>query len=74
MVDGVTGYLVSRDQPREALVAKLAAHTAALLDDAALRARMGAAGISRVREQFTMERAAMRTIRLYERCLAARSW
>ena len=72
MVDGETGYVVTRDQERGALAAALAERAAALLDDPDLRARMGAAGARRVREQFTVEQTAARTLRAYERCLAAR--
>ncbi|MBN1629949.1 MAG: glycosyltransferase family 4 protein [Thermoleophilia bacterium] len=72
VVDGETGYVVTRDQERGALVAALAERAAALLDDPALRARMGAAGARRVREHFTIEQTAARTLRAYERCLAAR--
>jgi L-malate glycosyltransferase len=72
VVDGVTGYVVSRDQERGALAAALAERVAVLLDDPALRARMGAAGAARVRAEFTVERAAEQTLRAYERCLAAR--
>jgi glycosyltransferase involved in cell wall biosynthesis len=73
VVDGETGYVVTRDQERAALAAALAERAAALLADPELRARMGAAGARRVREQFTVEQTAARTLRIYERCLAARS-
>ncbi len=72
VVDGETGYVVTSDQERGALAAALAERAAALLDDPALRARMGAAGARRVREHFTIEQTAARTLRAYERCLAAR--
>ena len=51
MVDGETGFVVTRDQERGALAAALAERAAALLDDPALRARMGAAGARRVRDR-----------------------
>ncbi len=72
VVDGETGFVVARDRERGALAAALAERAATLLDDPALRARMGAAGALRVRAEFTVERTAALTIRAYERCLAAR--
>lgn len=72
VVDGETGYIVSREQERGALAAALAERAAALLDDPGLRARMGQAGARRVRREFTIERTAAQTLRAYERCLAAR--
>jgi len=72
VVDGETGSVVARDQERGALAAALAERAAALLDDPALRARMGAAGARRVRDHFTVEQTAARTLHAYERCLAAR--
>jgi glycosyltransferase involved in cell wall biosynthesis len=72
VVDGETGYVVTCDQERGALAATLAERAAALLDDPALRALMGAAGARRVHTEFTVERTAAQTIRAYERCLAAR--
>lgn len=72
VVDGETGYVVGRDLERGALAASLAERAAALLDDPALRARMGAAGAQRVRARFTVDETAAQTLRAYERCLAAR--
>jgi len=72
VVEGKTGYVVSRNQDRGALAAALARRVAGLLDDPALRARLGAAGAERVRALFTVEETAARTLRAYERCLAAR--
>jgi glycosyltransferase involved in cell wall biosynthesis len=72
VVDGETGYVVTRDQERGALAAALAERVVALLDGSALRARMGAAGARRVRDQFRVEQTAARTLRAYERCLVAR--
>jgi glycosyltransferase involved in cell wall biosynthesis len=60
--DGVTGILVSpRDHPAmaEALVR--------LLKDEALRARMGAAGLSLVNARFSAERMVAETLVVYER-------
>jgi glycosyltransferase involved in cell wall biosynthesis len=74
VVDGVTGYVVTRDLERGALAAALAERAAALLDDPALRARMGAAGAQRVRDHFMVEQTAAQTLRAYERCLVARGW
>jgi glycosyltransferase involved in cell wall biosynthesis len=72
VVDGETGYVVRRDQERGALAAALAERATTLLDDPALRARMGAAGALRVRAHFAVDETAARTVRAYERCLAAR--
>jgi glycosyltransferase involved in cell wall biosynthesis len=72
VVDGVTGFVVTRDLERGALAATLAERAAALLDDPALRARMGGAGARRVRDHFMVERTAAQTLRAYERCLVAR--
>jgi glycosyltransferase involved in cell wall biosynthesis len=72
VVDGKTGYVVARGPSRGALAAALAERAAILLDDPTLRARMGAAGAQRVRAEFTIAETAARTIRVYERCLAAR--
>ena len=63
VVDGETGYVVTHDLERGALAAALAERAAALLVDPELRARMGAAGARRVREQFTVEQTAARTLR-----------
>lgn len=70
--DGVTGFVVRRDQERGALAAALAERAAALLSDPALRARMGAAGAARVKRLFLAEHAAAKTRQAYERCLVAR--
>lgn len=72
VVDGETGFVVTRDQERGALASALAERAAALLDDPALRARMGAAGARRVRERFTIEQTAAQTLRAYKRCLVAK--
>lgn len=72
VVDGETGYLVPRGANRNALAAALAERAASLLDDPALRARMGAAGARSVHARFTVEDTAARTLRAYERCLAGR--
>jgi glycosyltransferase involved in cell wall biosynthesis len=74
VVDGLTGFVVTRDQERGALAAALAERAATLLDHPELRARMGAAGALRVRAEFTVERTAALTVRAYQRCLAARGW
>lgn len=72
VVDGETGYVVTRDQERGALAAALAERAASLLDDPIVRARMGATGARRVRAHFTVDQTAARVRRAYERCLAAR--
>ena len=51
-------------------VAALSAAIAELAADAALRARLGAAGRARVASDFTWERVARDTVRLYEELLA----
>ena len=72
VIDGETGFVVTRETERGALAAALAERAAALLDDPALRVRMGAAGANRVRAHFTIGLTAARTLRAYERSLAAR--
>lgn len=63
--DGVTGFTVPVDEP-EALAERLTM----LLDDPALRARMGAQAAATAQE-FRWERIAERILRLYENVLAA---
>jgi rhamnosyl/mannosyltransferase len=59
-IDGETGFVVpARDADA------LASAIARLLDDATLRARMGAAGRARVREHFTADKMAERVLALY---------
>jgi glycosyltransferase involved in cell wall biosynthesis len=65
--DGVTGLLVP---PRDAQA--LADAIMTLLNDEPLRARMGAAGLALVREQFTVERMVAATIAVYEQVLTGR--
>jgi L-malate glycosyltransferase len=63
--DGVTGRLVEpRDPPA------LAQAITALLKDEPLRARMGAAGLARVRERFTVDRMVEGTLRVYQDVIA----
>jgi glycosyltransferase involved in cell wall biosynthesis len=62
VVDGVTGLLVP---PGHA--APLAEAITALLGDPARRQAMGAAGLARVREQFTVDRMVDATLAVYER-------
>ena len=61
VADGETGLLVP---PRDADA--MAAAIVRLLEDAALRARMGAAALARVREHFSAERMVQRTLRVYQ--------
>ncbi|MCS6834871.1 MAG: glycosyltransferase family 4 protein [Anaerolineae bacterium] len=68
VVDGETGFLVPPEDPPA-----LAAHVLALLDDAALRARMGQAGRARVLAHFSTEEAVRRTWALLEPLLAKSS-
>lgn len=67
VVEGETGLMVA---PKDG--ARLAAATAKLLEDAALRERMGRAGRERVLAHFTEERMAAAIDRLYAEALAAR--
>jgi glycosyltransferase involved in cell wall biosynthesis len=62
VVDGVTGLLVP---PGHA--APLAEAVIALLGDPARRQAMGAAGLARVREHFTVDRMVDATLAVYER-------
>jgi L-malate glycosyltransferase len=62
VIDGETGLLVP---PRDA--AAMAKAIVTLLGDEPRRARMGAAGLSRVRERFTVERMVAETAAVYAR-------
>jgi glycosyltransferase involved in cell wall biosynthesis len=64
--DGVTGLIVPPRDPEA-----LAAAITKLLVDEPLRARMGAAGLARVRERFTVDRMIEGTLRVYERVLTS---
>jgi glycosyltransferase involved in cell wall biosynthesis len=66
--DGVTGLQVPPGEP-----IALAAALRRLLDDDALRARLGAAGRTRWAELFTAETMADQTVALYRRLLTART-
>ena len=70
--DGVSGYLVPRDLPRDALAAALADKVVGLLEDVSLRRAMGAAGGQKVQAEFTAAGAARRVLAAYQRCLAGR--
>jgi L-malate glycosyltransferase len=59
--DGVTGLLVPTHNPQA-----LADAIVQLLRDAALRRRMGEAGLARVRERFTVDRMVDETLAAYE--------
>jgi glycosyltransferase involved in cell wall biosynthesis len=65
--DGVTGYVVAPD------ASPVAARIATLLDDAGLRARLGAAGRERVHARYAAERLAADHDALYRELLARRS-
>jgi glycosyltransferase involved in cell wall biosynthesis len=67
VVEGETGLMVA---PKDGV--RLADATARLLEDAALRERMGRAGRERVLAHFTEERMAAAMDRLYADALAAR--
>jgi alpha-maltose-1-phosphate synthase len=70
VVDGETGYLVSRDETGQSgFVRSLAARVQELLADPALAARMGAAGRRRVLERFTWPAIADATVELYRSLL-----
>ena len=60
-VDGETGLVVPARDPHA-----LASAIASLIDDARLRAQMGAAGRARVQQQFRLEKMVDRVLALYE--------
>ena len=64
VVDGVTGVLV---EPRDHDA--MARALIALLADEDARTRMGAAGLRRVRDEFSIERLVRETLRVYEHVL-----
>jgi glycosyltransferase involved in cell wall biosynthesis len=64
--DGVTGFLVEPRDPKS-----LADAITRLLQDEGLRTRLGAAGLTRVRQQFTVDRMVAGTLAVYEQVLAA---
>ncbi|MEA3213641.1 MAG: hypothetical protein QOE70_6698 [Chthoniobacter sp.] len=67
VVDGETGFLAEPAQPQQVADALLK------LTDAAVRARLGAAGHRRVLANFTLEQMWRQTDALYARCLRAES-
>ena len=62
--DGVTGYLISRDDS-DTLKSKLET----LIDNPQLRLQMGMAGYQRFIDQFTFERMLKETVKVYEEVL-----
>jgi len=72
VVDGVTGFLVSREQSREALVDALAERVTRLVGDPESLAAMGHAGARRVEQEFSVDVVAGRLLTAYERCVAGR--
>jgi rhamnosyl/mannosyltransferase len=65
-VDGETGFVVPARDPHA-----LADAIARLMDDAALRARLGAAGRARVRQEFTLDKMVTRVMQVYDHVLNA---
>jgi glycosyltransferase involved in cell wall biosynthesis len=63
--DGVTGFLVKRQNDRARTASALAARIAALLRDDELRGHMGEAGKKRVAEHFSPPAAARKMLGLY---------
>ena len=64
--DGKTGLIVPPEDP-----ASTARAIDTILGDAALRARMSAAGLQRVGEYFAMDRYILRVVAVYEKVIAA---
>jgi glycosyltransferase involved in cell wall biosynthesis len=62
VIDGQTGFLVPPKEPQA-----FASRVAALLQDSALRQRMGEAGRRRIEEHFRMDKTASEYLELYER-------
>jgi glycosyltransferase involved in cell wall biosynthesis len=67
VVDGATGFLVPASQP-----AALAEALGRLVEDAQLRARLGAAGRQRAEDEFSLERWRAAHLDLYASLLASR--
>jgi glycosyltransferase involved in cell wall biosynthesis len=63
--DGVTGLLAPPDD-----AAELATHVRRLIEDPALRARMGASGYERAREHYSIETHVARMLSVYEACMS----
>jgi len=70
VVDGVTGYLVALPDDLNLLGAELAERVNGLLGNRSAARAMGEAGRDRVREQFTWQAVAARTVDLYATLLA----
>jgi glycosyltransferase involved in cell wall biosynthesis len=64
-IDGVTGITVPPREPEA-----LASAITRLLDNPELHARYGAAGARRVREEFSLDAMATRTLALYDEILS----
>ncbi len=67
VLDGVTGILVEKQNPQQ-----LAEAIMRLIDDPALRQRMGEAGRKRFEEHYTFDKCAERLIEVFEQVLAQR--
>jgi glycosyltransferase involved in cell wall biosynthesis len=64
VVDGETGLLAEAGDALE-----IAAHLQSLLDDASQRDALGAAGLKRAHEEFSVDRMTDRTIDVYRRAV-----
>lgn len=72
VVDGVTGFVIPREDDRQVVAARLADRITQLLADRRLLRSLGSAGRQRVHERFLVQQAAAATLRLYERCAFSR--
>jgi starch synthase len=71
VVDGVTGYLVPLPDDLDLLGGELAERVNGLLGDRSAASAMGEAGRDRVREHFTWQAIAARTVELYAALIGA---
>ncbi len=73
VVEGETGLLVPLDDDRAAFARAIAASVNAVLADAAIGRRMGAAGRRRVEQHFAWSAIAERTLELYQALVSSRA-